>query len=101
LTKVAGLLRNAFPTGKIDKAAKSECRIHCEPGRRLGRCVEAELQDVIYEDPRFFQIRVHIMQAVVDGLWCYRFDDVRNGAQNFLIHRQDLAICFFVGVIER
>ena len=101
LTKIAALLRHAFPGCKIDKAAEAEGRIHREPRSRISGCVEAELQQVIYEDARLFQVRVYVMQAVMHGSRSCCLDDFRRRDQHFLVHRQDLAVRILVRIIDR
>jgi len=59
------------------------------------------LQDVIYENPGLFQVRIHVAQAGVDRPWRHRFDDFCNRAQNLLVHRQELAIGLLVGIVDR
>ena len=76
-------------------------RIHGEAGSRMQGCLEAELQDIIYENARLLQVRIKIVQAVVHGPRRHRLDDFGDWAEHRLICLQDLAICLFVGIVDR
>jgi len=101
LSKIAGLLRDAFPAREIDKAAESERRVHGKTRGSLAGGVDAALQQIVHEDTRLFQVVIEIVQAVVHGLRHDFLDSLSDRAQHFLIHRQHLAIGLLVRILER
>src|SRR5262249_4609703 len=72
--------------------------IDYESGGRARRRVETQLQQIVYQDTWFLQIRIQIMQSFVDGARYGRSYAFGYWSQYCLICRQYLAICCLVGI---
>src|SRR5262249_24873964 len=100
LTEIAALLRGAIAARQINQPADAEGCIDHEPGGRECLCVEAQLQQIVYQDARLLQIRIQIMQPFLDGARYGCSYALRQWSEYLLICRQYLAICVLVGIAD-